>query len=283
MHALRRAGGTVGPSLVEDWSSRRRTGGWGQWLWLAESAAAVHAAALLLECPGRTALLFVWPVDRPLDESVSAALASAAVKEADPGRIRMVQLLLEVERSALSRGLAGAGFIPLAALDYMRRATAAPTQLELAPGLSLRSYRPALHDLFARTILASYEGTLDCPALLGMRHIEDIIAGHKATGRFVPELWLVVCEGDRGVGVMFINPVESAEACELVYLGLAMSHRGKGLGRALLQHGLGMAREYGSAQMMLAVDRQNQPALGLYRSLGFVTTTTRYAWIKATR
>lgn len=284
VRVLRRAGSAIGQPLADEWAALPPSADGDRWLWLAESPATVHAAALLLACPGRTALLFIWPVDRPLDERVVAALAQAAVDHADPARISIIQLLLQTDPSPLSRGLAAAGFVPLAALDYMQRATTCPPATrEWPPGFSLHPYRPAVHDLFARTILASYEQTLDCPALLGTRNIDDVIAGHKATGRFLPELWLVLCHGDQGVGVMLLNLVDRTDDCELVYLGLAVSHRGRGLASALVRHGLKLARQQGAAQMLLAVDRQNHPALRLYRSLQFVTTTTRFAWIKATR
>ena len=57
-----------------------------------------------------------------------------------------------------------------------------------------RITRRAVHALFAETILQTYRDSLDCPGLNGVRQIEDIIAGHKASGEFDPALWFLLCE-----------------------------------------------------------------------------------------
>ena len=46
-------------------------------------------------------------------------------------------------------------------------------------------------------------------------------------------------------------------------------HRGGGLGRQLVEHVLAWAHEQGMTRVTLLADRDNHPALGFYRRLGF--------------
>mgnify|MGYP006280339213 CR=1 FL=1 len=52
-------------------------------------------------------------------------------------------------------------------------------------------------------------------------------------------------------------------------IGVSEGHRGKGLGRHLLQRSIQVLRGWGISRMSLEVTEDNAPALGLYRSLGF--------------
>ena len=56
---------------------------------------------------------------------------------------------------------------------------------------------------------------------------------------------------------------------EVYVIGIDPSHRGTGLGRALLVAGLRLLAARGLPQAMLYVDAANTPAIGLYSSLGF--------------
>lgn len=60
-----------------------------------------------------------------------------------------------------------------------------------------------------------------------------------------------------------------AEVGEIYVLGVAPSHRGTGLSRALAISGLEYLREKGLNAAMLYVDADNKPAIELYESVGF--------------
>src|SRR5690606_41179312 len=129
-----------------------------------------------------------------------------------------------------AQALMGAGFRKLAHLIYMQRPIRGPaTPLNLRPPLRMLTCTPANEPAFAAAILASYEQTLDCPGLLGLRTIDDIIAGHMATGQFVPDLWMALYEGDKPAAVMLLGSLPQRQALELVYLGVSVSHRRQGL------------------------------------------------------
>jgi ribosomal protein S18 acetylase RimI-like enzyme len=52
-------------------------------------------------------------------------------------------------------------------------------------------------------------------------------------------------------------------------IGVSAAHRGKGLGRHLLERSIYVLRGWGISRMGLEVTESNKPALALYRSLGF--------------
>jgi ribosomal protein S18 acetylase RimI-like enzyme len=175
-----------------------------------------------------------------------------------------------------------AGFQRLAHLVYMQRPITPQffPPLSLEPGLELSTWSPSRRQLFHDAIAASYEDTLDCPGLLGLRDVDDVIAGHMATGEFQPALWLALHQGRRPVGVLLLNLVLQRQNMELVYLGLAKPWRGKGLGRRLVQHALVLAQEHHVGHLVLAVDELNSAALRLYRSMGFSATVRKLALVK---
>ncbi len=52
-------------------------------------------------------------------------------------------------------------------------------------------------------------------------------------------------------------------------IGLLAPYRGKGIGKALMQKALELAQAQGLTRIELTVRKSNQPALSLYKSLGF--------------
>ncbi|MEM1212186.1 MAG: GNAT family N-acetyltransferase [Planctomycetota bacterium] len=293
----------------------------------------LRAAVMGLPQPGKTAMLFLSPSvggwagggragvervgalvrsvsDRLLAESVGGAGAQALEGiEADGGPIRIVQALLDPGQVLEQEALGVAGFSRLAKLVYMAR-TLEPDrraqQLDLS-GLQAENeagssgwrelgYSPLTHAAFASGVLASYEDTQDCPGLLGLRTIEDVLAGHRATGRFDPSLWRVLMWGDQPAAVMLLAAVGQlgsdatdagsgatrppAETYELVYLGVAKPFRGQGLAGRLLRHGMAVVEARGGRRLLLAVDDRNEPAVSLYRALGFRATARKLAMIR---
>ncbi len=244
-------------------------------LWAAYQDQVPVAAVMVVPNPGRTAMLFICPVQDRGRVVTTGRLVRVACEQQNPNEIRLVQALMEAGQKLEIDALVRGGFTELAHLLYMSRgldrAGLSPFSLDasLHP-LRFITWQPAYRELFAGAILSSYENTLDCPRLVGKRDIDDIIAGHMATGRFLPQLWRALLdEGDRPVAVMLLNRVPHTRAVELVYLGIAPPWRGKGLGRRLLAHGLQASIEHGVDEILLAVDEANTPAVRLYRSMWF--------------
>src|SRR5690606_10894238 len=97
------------------------------------------------------------------------------------------------------------------------------------------------------------------------------------------DLWTLLFERGRACGALLLNPVQHHRSIELVYLGLARAARGRGFGKLLLQHGLGMLAGRAERIVSLAVDEQNAPALALYRSAGFSLSLRRIALVRPLR
>ena len=244
--------------------------------WIYADRGQTLASALIVPSAGRTAMIFVSPALGRQQMAVVAELVDVACRHQDTDRIRLVQSLLDPGQRLESLALGEAGFIDLATLLYMQRPAAdKSTPLDLGPEIRITHWDERHRQLFADAISASYEHTRDCPGLVGLRTMDDIIAGHQATGAFDAELWYALSSGNEPIGVMLLNPVPQRNAMELAYLGIGPKWRGNGLARRLLEHGISLARPRQLPTFTLAVDKDNAPALHLYKSLRFVESGRR--------
>jgi len=81
-----------------------------------------------------------------------------------------------------------------------------------------------------------------------------------------------------GACVGFARNWINAERGELATLGVVAAARGVGLGRALLRASVAWQEGAGAPSVTLGVDGENEGAIRLYRSEGFVVARTRDAW-----
>ncbi len=198
--------------------------------------------------------------------------------------VRLLQVLLEPGGSVAEAALAQAGYELLAELLYMERdARLSDLPSEPTPALTWETYEPSSHSVFAETIAATYEGSLDCAKLNGLREIEDIIAGHKAAGEFDPQHWFVARLEGRPAGVLLLAGQPMTAAMEIVYMGVAPWARHRGTGSAIVRRALEVAHADGAAKLTLAVDDANEPARRLYERFGLRQTGRRRAWIQLVR
>ena len=243
------------------------------------------SAVMPLASPGRTMLLFV-PAgmrDEP-GRLATQTLVNEVCEQAVVDGIELVQALLDIHDDASVEGLTDCSFRRLAELLYLQ--TAVPRTFArplLPPGLSWRRYSSQTHALFARTVLETYRESLDCPALNGLREINDVLAGHQATGEFDPNLWFVLCDERGGVGTLLLSRVSRAAAVELVYVGLAPEQRGRGLSDVLVRQAMATTSAAGCGRLSLAVDAENLPALKLYWRHGFQALGRKTAMLRDLR
>ena len=249
-------------------------------LWAAWRGSTVLASALIVPSAGHTAMLFVSPISAA-NGNLQSELVRAACTGQGSADLRLIQCLLDPSQRSEQQSLIEAGFESLATLVYMHRRGLKPQESARLndQDLTILTWSESRRGLFAEVILASYQETLDCPGLLGLRPIDDVINGHQATGIFNPKTWFAFYRGDEPVGVMLLSEIAHRGAFELVYLGLAPSFRGAGLASRILQFGLDVAHDCGATNMLLAVDEQNTPALRLYRKHGFQPTGRKAALI----
>jgi len=252
--------------------------------WVAQIAGRLTWAALPVVSPGRTLLLFAAPLQTPPAIIAASEVVARVCQLYGRAHVDLAQILLD-PTDAIARKFYGAhGFTEMAELIYLNgnfpRAANPP---QLRPGIRWLSYSAGSHKLFADTILRTYVQSLDCPSLNGMRNIEDVIIGHKSTGEFHPELWHLLCVGDRPQGVLLLSIVPNTDALELVYLGLVPDARGKGLGEILMQMAFGEVTRTGRVRITLAADSKNTPALKLYYRHGLTRIASKIAIMRDLR
>jgi RimJ/RimL family protein N-acetyltransferase len=84
---------------------------------------------------------------------------------------------------------------------------------------------------------------------------------------------LVAVDGDRVVGGLSIHRLDDHPATRHVAtfgMFVVSSHRGRGIGSALVGEALRWARRFGVERVELTVYPHNDAAIGLYRKFGFV-------------
>lgn len=74
-------------------------------------------------------------------------------------------------------------------------------------------------------------------------------------------------------GVHYVHPDKPAELW-INEVGVASSHRGRGIARAIIDKLLGVAREVGCREAWVLTDRGNEAAMRLYATTGGTEATT---------
>jgi mycothiol synthase len=279
----------------------------------------IAMTALASPGAGRTATLFATSARHandiaPLAELIRATLegitrASAAARsgqlplgaEGEPPAlpiIDLVQALVDPAEFRQAEAIGRSGMVRLAELSYLERRTPRGTDrstIEWPADIRVERWDPGNRAEMIATLERSYVGTLDCPALAGLRRGDDVLDGHMQSGTFEPTLWNLLRfvagpYAGRTAGVCLFNsnssPPGSAHptgTLELVYFGLVPEARGRGMGRILLQHGLDELRSRPEGAVLLAVDDRNEPAHRLYRDAGFRARFKRIAFIRNVR
>jgi ribosomal protein S18 acetylase RimI-like enzyme len=249
-------------------------------------AGAIEHVALAVPTPGRAAMVFACRPSGDDQVPAIAALIDHACRDLARSNVNLAQALIEPTEQRERAAFVGGGFIELAHLSYLERPLSHQfpvVEPRWPPGAMVERYRAAISGDLAEALERSYEKTLDCPGLYGLRRTADIIEGHKATGEFDPSLWTLLRLEGRPAGAILLNPFPAQRTVELVYLGLAARARGKGLGRQLLRHGLCLLRGRRERTLTLAVDQRNAPALALYASEGMRPVLQRVALIRPLR
>ncbi len=253
---------------------------WGR---LDEQGKIVHTA-LAVPNAGRTAMIFSsHPYSQEDVISLGGLLDFVANQLKD---IHLAQILLEPKEALEQAATIAGGFEKLATLSYLQRPISKrtiPPEPVWPQGVTVEQYRDEIRDDVLTAVLASYEQTLDCPGLYGLRDPDDILAGHRASGKFDPSLWTLLRVDEKPAGVVLLNPFPKQRTIELVYIGLAPIARGKRLGNQLLRHALRLLDPKRTRSMTLAVDEDNTPALSMYKSEGFETELKRIAFIRSLR
>jgi ribosomal protein S18 acetylase RimI-like enzyme len=215
----------------------------------------------------------VWPpqvADHCDGVPVEDALVQAATCWLEGQGARLMQALLGGRDVPLAAPLERNGFCHITRLWYLRH------NLELSADLlrtderlTYTTYADGDRELFQRTLLRTYEQTLDCQEVNGVRTVEEIIAGHRAQGVHDPGRWWLAFDDGQPVAVLLATELPETDGWDLSYLGVVPEARRRGLGRQLTRKAILEAREAEAGQLLLSVDVRNRPAWELYKGLGF--------------
>jgi ribosomal protein S18 acetylase RimI-like enzyme len=267
-------------------------------------ATRVRQACLAVPGAGRTVMMFTTEPPRggdpggPLigkrERTACIDEAFQHIRSAPNLQVEIAQGLPEPREFWAIEAFAAAGFTTVGNLVYMRRSLAdrpksSPAEIlawpPAMPGLEVKRFDqlplPQRDAMLVEALDRSYENTLDCPELCGLRKTRDVLDSHRATGVFDPALWTVILVDCKPLGCMLLNRCPEQRVIELVYLGVSGALRGKGVARALLSNGLSRLRAAHPAwSLACAVDARNEPALRLYRSIGMRAFGERVAVVR---
>ncbi|MEI8383728.1 MAG: GNAT family N-acetyltransferase [Planctomycetota bacterium] len=245
----------------------------------------VGAALVMFQSDG---IALVWPpvvscgaTDSTLVENL---LMHEICRRIDATSARLGQCLLAPDDVAETAILVRHGFDRATDMFFLARGISEiDRNREANPvrGMVTReSYRPENAARFARLVEETYQGSLDCQYLSGVRTGDEAIVSHKLSGQFNPDLWSLYRVDGKDAGVLLMNEHPEQDAAELVYLGVAPDARGQGLGRLMIQQGLRESAQRGRGVMFLAVDCENRYANALYGEFEFVELARRRVMLR---
>ncbi len=244
------------------------------------------AALVMTVLPNRTGIIGVPRVadGRPTD--CAHSVLAAAMQQLRAQNVAVAQTLIDGPGSLETALFAQAGFEHLAELLYLtcpEESFPGAGQSSSLRYVSFATLGDGGWERLAKVVERSYVGTLDCPRLNGLRPTAEVIEGYRYSGDYLPEAWLIACDGADDVGCLIVTRHGDSGVWELAYMGLAPEVRGRGHGKALVEQAQRLARQGGGKQLIVAVDAQNQPAVSLYRRNGFVDFDCKSAWFHVVR
>ena len=249
-------------------------------LWEARRNGELVGAVAAQVQPGRVAT--VWPPRTAAREPTTTAqrLLAAVCGHLASRNVHMAHAILEKASRADEAVLREGGFRLLATLLYLMCPEGDFPEVAPSGPLRFEACGPANWDRLARLVEATYEETLDCPGLNGLRTIEDTLAGYRATGDFSPQRWMIVQSRGEDVGCLLLADHPTEENWELVYMGLKPGVRGRGWGRHVVRHAQWLTRQVGRPRLVLAVDAANHPAVAMYTAEGFRAWGRRRVYLR---
>ncbi|MGL4553097.1 MAG: GNAT family N-acetyltransferase [Gemmataceae bacterium] len=211
----------------------------------------------------------LWPPVCPTGADATALIEAGCAWLRERGS-RLVQALMPPGQPGRAAHLVANGFRCVTSLVTLLHDLSFSAMLfDAGERLFCEPYDPAEPAAFHATLLRTYEGSLDCPEVSGLRTAEEVVAGHRAQGTFEPANWWLARDGGAPVGVVIQVDNPGQEEREVAYVGVVPEARRRGVGKELMLRVLTEARADGVGRVVLAVDARNAPAWRLYTLMGF--------------
>lgn len=259
--------------VFQNWIDTQTLGSWMYWVRRQNTPC---AAAMIVETPGRCGLLFHSALNDRCRQDALALAASAATADALAG-LAYIQILVDPSCCDQQELLEGCGYRLLAELAYMQMDIGGVV-CKVCDELKWKNFCQFDQQLLESVISATYEDSLDCPALTPLRRMGEVVAAHQATGVYRPDRWWICWKDGKPAGCVLVNDCLSENRSEIVYLGVTKPFRRMGVGKALLEQGVFYAKSEQKSVLTLAVDDSNHHAKKLYDNFGFRLTHRRLAY-----
>jgi ribosomal protein S18 acetylase RimI-like enzyme len=232
--------------------------------------------------PGRIGTLIGPKLAEKETEELADRLIARGVRHLREHDVQVVQSLLDMEQHAQQQRYARAGFDTAVTLDYLVRPLERiepDTARTTAAGLELVPYAKVGDQRLQAVLVRTYEGSLDCSVLNGVRDPADILATYRSIGDDAPDNWFLLRHNGRDAGCLLLVDHVTAEQWELVYLGIVPELRGRALGQQATHCAMQRARRAGRRRLTLAVDAANAPAQAMYAASGFLRWDRKLAML----
>jgi mycothiol synthase len=239
-----------------------------------DAKGAIRGAMMVAVMPG--ALGLAWPpvAARRTSQDVTDSLVVTACRWLQKRGVKVCQ--------AFGGDLDRESFAPLErnGFRHLTRLTDLRCELNDEPPCDSRlSFEPvndANRAAFETVLLATYEGSLDCPEVNGTRTEAELLASYADADT---RLWFLSKLNHEAAGVVLLEADRESSACVLSYLGVAPKFRGRALGSDLVCFAQRTARSASHAALALSVDERNHPALHLYKTHGFQASGARSVFL----
>jgi len=143
--------------------------------------------------------------------------------------------------------------------------------------LTFRSMPELGFEHFVAVVTASIENTTDLnPSQYFEAWKKDLLQWCQREG-YDPSIWVVGFKDDEAVGFVIPRLWEKGkwtdtDTGDILEIGVMPKHRRRGYGEILLRKGIASLAEKGAEEVVLWVDATNEPALNLYKKVGFVVS-----------
>ncbi len=238
------------------------------------------AAAYFIQLPGSVATLGGLRALRGYEQLAGGLLTEFAGKLDEQG-IQQIQALVDARNSQLTVILQSSIYHQVTTVKHLwfdlAQTTASSTLC--SPSLNWRPACSVPMATFGDLLDATFQKSLDCPALNGLRGGEEVLQSFLLDQVWDSQLpWELLCDGPRPIGCALLNR-HPRDINELVYIGLIDGYRGRGLGQRLVQSAIQISRDQGAEMLVTAVDSQNWPACNIYHNLGFHEHRELAVWL----
>ncbi len=241
------------------------------------------AAAYFTRLPGQVAMLGgVRAI--PGGEREAVALLTQICRQLRQQNIPQIQAILRPDDTETAGLLVSSGFRQLSTVQHMwliNIDTLPPVAIRTALSGSTRWLDAATIPFrrIAQLVDDTFVGTLDCPELNGLRSQRQVLEGFlEGVALRDVELWEVL-EFDGELAACLFLKQHPQRTIELGYMGIVPHFRGWGIGHELMNRLVQRAIALGAANVVVAVDANNAPAIHLYHRHGFVTDSHCHVWL----